>query len=667
MSMNVDAASIDVHEAQSRAAHFLNSRKSAVMSASPVQLQLVHAEPAATASDVADYYIFNTDDGSAFVIVPGDDRATGVLAYGAHAIDMDDIPCNMQWMLNHYKKQMGFLRTHPEIRLNESPAQNSVVVSPLLSCTWNQRAPFYNQCPTSGTQHCLTGCVATAMAQVMYYWKYPDQAPAMDSYTSEVNGMTVESLPGGTFDWDNMLDVYPTNATAQQKDAVAMLMRYCGQASHMGYGPNGSGAYSQDELEGMKLFGYNDGAELLDRDDFTAAEWAAMIEEQLAAGCPILYGGEDADKNSGHAFVVDGCGGGMYHVNWGYSGAGDGYFVLDAFTTMNLVFSSEQQMFYQVYPAGYFYDKHAAFLQPAAQVAATSFTATWTDSTPCEYVQDYTLYVQPYDPSAHEVVLNETFAAIDVNIDATTALSANKVATYCDNPGWTGTFVYLGAGGCFIVGGQKYVGSLTTPALHPGDDGKITLRFRSRYFGTDNSTALVTCGDIELSIPLTRMTQEYVLVFDNVQEGDKVTFGCTGRASRFYLDDVVVTTGDDRDPVDAGFIVVPGITATDYTVTGLETGATYRYQVVTNYADGVTKKSNMQLVTLHEQQEHGFRFGDVNHDNVIDVDDVTLVISYVLGMPSGDICTDCANVNQSGAIDVDDVTMLINIILNQEN
>ena len=667
MPMSMAAASIDVHEAQSRAAHFLNSRKSTVLNASTVQLQLVHAEPAATASNVADYYIFNTTDGSAFVIVPGDDRAAGVLAYGSHAIDMDDIPCNMQWMLNHYKKQMDFLRAHPDIRLNESPAQNSVVVSPLLSCAWNQRAPFYNQCPTSGTQHCLTGCVATAMAQVMYYWKYPDQAPAMDSYTSEVNGMTVGALPGGTFDWDNMLDVYPTNATAQQKDAVAMLMRYCGQASHMGYGPNGSGAYSQDELEGMKLFGYNEGAELLDRDDFTAAEWAAMIEEQLAAGCPILYGGEDADKNSGHAFVVDGCGGGMYHVNWGYSGAGDGYFVLDAFTTMNLVFSSEQQMFYQVYPAGYFYDKHAAFLQPAAQVAATSFTAMWTDSTPSEYVQDYTLYVQPYDPSAHEVVLNETFAAIDVNIDATTALSANKVATYCDNPGWTGTFVYLGAGGCFIVGGQKYVGSLTTPALHPGDDGKITLRFSSRYFGTDNSTALVTCGDTELSIPLTRMTQEYVLVFDNVEEGDKVTFGCTGRASRFYLDDVVVTTGDDRDPVDAGFIVVPGITAIDYTVTGLDTGATYRYQVVTNYADGVTKKSNMQLVTLHEQQEHGFRFGDVNHDNVIDVDDVTLLISYVLGMPSGDICTDCANVNQSGATDVDDVTMLINIILNQEN
>ena len=100
-------------------------------------------------------------------------------------------------------------------------------------------------------------------------------------------------------------------------------------------------------------------------------------------------------------------------------------------------------------------------------------------------------------------------------------------------------------------------------------------------------------------------------------------------------------------------------------MTGLENGATYRYQVVTNYADGVTKKSNMQLVTLHEQQEHGFRTGDVNHDNMVDVDDVTLLISYVLGAPAGTFCTECGNVNQSGAIDVDDVTLLISIILNQ--
>ena len=342
MAVDVAAAGVDVFEAQNKALQFLDSRTRAVLSMSPKQLELVHTEKSMADARYADYYIFNADDGNAFVIVAGDDRAVDVLAYGTRALDMDHIPCNMQWMLNHYKKQMDFLRMNPDMFLDNAAVHSEVVVSPLVSCTWNQRSPFYNHCPTSGTQHCLTGCIATAMAQVMYYWKYPAEAPAMESYTSEVNGVTVGALPGCTFDWDNMLDVYTTSATAQQKDAVAMLMRYCGQACHMGYGASASGAYSEDELAGMKLFGYNADAELLDRDDYSAQDWAAMIEAQLAAGCPILYGGVDADKNAGHAFVVDGCGGGMYHVNWGYSGSGDGYFVLDAFTTMNITFSSEQ-------------------------------------------------------------------------------------------------------------------------------------------------------------------------------------------------------------------------------------------------------------------------------------------------------------------------------------
>ena len=664
MSMDVAASGVDAVGAQNKALQFLNGRQGMVLSAAPRQLTLVHTEKSKADTRLADYYVFNADDGSAFVIVAGDDRAAGVLAYGNHAIDMNDVPCNMQWMLNHYKKQMDFLHSHPDVSLRTSTRQNSVVVSPLVSCTWNQRSPFYNQCPTSGTQHCLTGCVATAMAQVMYYWKYPAMAPAMDAYTSEVNGVTVGALPGGVFDWDNMLDVYPTNATAEQKNAVAMLMRYCGQACHMGYGTSGSGAYSDDELEGMKTFGYNEAAVLLDRDGYSADEWAAMIEEQLAAGCPILYGGEDADKNAGHAFVVDGCGGGMYHVNWGWSGSGDGYFVLDAFTTMNLVYSSGQQMLYQVYPAGYFYDKHAALLEQATNVNSTSFTASWTDATLGDWVTDYTLYVQPYDPSAHEVVLNETFSPINVNIDATTALSANKVGNYCDNPGWTGSFVYLGAGGCFIVGGQKYVGSLTTPALNAGADGKMTVRFKARYFGNENSSALVSCGDVQYSIPLTRMATDYTVVFENVEDGAKVTFGCTGRAARFYLDDVVVTTGDDRNPAEAGFLIIPGITAKDYTVTGLEAGATYRYMVITHYADDETRPSNMQLVTLPEHQEHDFTMGDVNHDHIVNISDAVSLIAFVLGGP-GEVCDICADVNEDNFINVTDATVLIGIILNQ--
>ena len=664
LAMCVAASEVSVSDAQTKALRFLNQRPGTMLSMSAQELKLVHVEPAQTGRNIADFYVFNAEDGSSFVIVAGDDRATDVLAYGPHALDMKTVPCNMQWLLNQYKRQLTFLREHPEMSVSKTAARSATVpVSPLVSCTWNQRSPFYNQCPTSGSQHCLTGCIATAMAQVMYYWKFPAEAPAMDAYTSEVNGITVGALPGGVLDWDNMLDVYTSSATTQQRDAVAMLMRYCGQSCHMGYGTSASGAYSDDELAGMKLFGYNAEATLLSRDDYTAEQWAGMIEAQLTAGCPILYGGVDPDKGMGHGFVVDGCGGGMYHVNWGYSGSGDGYFVLDAFSTMGYTFYSGQEMLYQVYPTGYLYDKYAPVMEQAANVTASSFTADWTDETPSENVTDYTLYVQPYDPSAHVMLLNETFGAIDVNVDETTALSANKVGNYCDNPGWTGSFVYLGAGGCFIVGGQKYVGTLTTPPLNVGGDGVITVRFRSRYSGSISSNATVKCNGVEQVVELTRMAEEYVIVFDNVADGATVTFTSAGRYMGFYLDDVVVTTGDDRDPIEMnelinGCLVFHDITATDFSVTGLSAGGTYRFLVVTRFADGTTKKSNSQVVTLAEQPDHTYQLGDVNHDGSVSIKDVTDLIDYLLGI-NDDICFICADVNGDENISIGDVPAII--------
>lgn len=668
VAMCMTAGVVNISDARTKALQFLNQRSSTMLSMSPQELKLIHVEPALAGRGAADFYVFNAEDGSAFVIVAGDDRAADVLAYGPQALDMETVPCNMQWLLNQYKRQLSFLREHPEMRVSKTAGRSTAVpVSPLVSCTWNQRSPFYNQCPTSGSQHCLTGCIATAMAQVMYYWKYPAEAPAMDGYTSEVNGMAVSALPGGVLDWDNMLDVYTTSATTQQRDAVAMLMRYCGQACHIGYGTSASGAYSDDELAGMKLFGYNAEATLLSRDDYSADEWAGMIEAQLAAGCPILYGGVDPDKGMGHGFVVDGCGGGMYHVNWGYSGSGDGYFVLDAFSTMGYTFSSGQEMLYQVYPTGYLYDRYAPVMEQAANVTSSSFTADWTDVTPSENVTDYTLYVQPYDPSAHEMLLNETFAAIDVNIDETVALSSNKVGNYCDNPGWTGSFVYLGAGGCFIVGGQKYVGSLTTPPLNVGDDGVITVRFRSRYSGSISSNASVTCGAVEQAVELSRLGEEYAIVFENVEDGATVTFGSTGRYMGFYLDDVVMTTGDDRDPIELGIgnngcLVFPDITTTDYTVTGLPAGSTYRFLVVTHYADGTSKKSNSQVVTLSEQSEHTYELGDVNHDGSVTIKDLTNLIDYLLGA-NDNICPICSDVNGDEEVNIGDATALIDKLL----
>ncbi len=100
-----------------------------------------------------------------------------------------------------------------------------------------------------------------------------------------------------------------------------------------------------------------------------------------------------------------------------------------------------------------------------------------------------------------------------------------------------------------------------------------------------------------------------------------------------------------------------------YNVTGLTTGATYRFLAVTRFADQVSKKSNVQLVTLLDQEQHNYRVGDVNHDSAVDIDDVTLLISCLLNGWDDNICSTCANVDGAGGIDIDDVTSLIGIVL----
>ena len=120
MVMSASATGVDALRAQNKAAQFLNNRQGDVLLTTPRQLQLIHAEKSKVDPRLADYYVFNADDGGAFVIVAGDDRAVDVLAYGAHAIDMNDVPCNMQWMLDHYQEQMDFLRLHPNVAVAAS-------------------------------------------------------------------------------------------------------------------------------------------------------------------------------------------------------------------------------------------------------------------------------------------------------------------------------------------------------------------------------------------------------------------------------------------------------------------------------------------------------------------------------------------------------------------
>lgn len=353
LPMTSVAAPVDALAARETAMHFISGPGPASRMKAPAHaadLRQIYCESSEVLPQAVDYYVFDVADG--FVIVAGDDRAEEVLAYGDGRLDLDNLPCNLQWMLDHYKEQIEWLFTHEDASVRRVRSAPTTVIAPLLHCTWSQGTPYNDQCPIYKGSRCATGCIATAMAQVMYYWKYPDELPELPAYTAHFNNIYVPALPGTQLDWDNMLDGYRSyRYTQAQGEAVATLMRYCGQASSMEYGTDGSGSGCWNQLVGMQVFGYNLSAELLHRDDYDADTWRAMMLEDLSAGYPILYSGYgDA---GGHAFVVDGYDGNRFSINWGWEGTGNNYFALDAFDVSGMSFSFGQEMQYHLFPPEY--------------------------------------------------------------------------------------------------------------------------------------------------------------------------------------------------------------------------------------------------------------------------------------------------------------------------
>ena len=371
VALSMSATPVDQTTAAKAAERFLHKdAKEKRFNGTPAQnLKLLYTEVNSSRADLAAYYIFNSDQG--FVIVAGDDRAQLVLAHGDRPLDLKRMPENMKFWLSTYKRQIEYLQENPSLVVDNSGLDRSLriaSVAPMLTAEWDQSSPYNKYCSFSGNS-CLTGCPATSLSMVFYYWKYPtDPTPAVDGYTNTVQGygFDIPALPSITFDWDNMLDSYSSNYTTAQADAVAWLMRYIGQEEQMEYSPGGSGAYGSDILRTVKFFGYDEEtAELIFKsvsDDYgneteyvNDNDWAAMLQNELAEGRPVVYCAYDYDDWygwSGHAFNVDGydANNNTYHVNWGWSGDGNAFFALNAFSVSGYNFNIEQQMIMGIQP-----------------------------------------------------------------------------------------------------------------------------------------------------------------------------------------------------------------------------------------------------------------------------------------------------------------------------
>lgn len=271
------------------------------------------------------FYVFNAESNSGFVIVSADDRTEAILGYADQGtLDLNNLPVNAKNWLEGYAKEIKSLSA--DAKAVSSRRVIGEAVAPLVNCHWDQDAPYNLQCPMDGTKRSVTGCVATAMAQVMYYHKWPETVGAIPEYTTGKKSIEVPALSGCTLQWSKMTDEYKSSDTGEAADAVAQLMRYCGQAVKMDYTGGESAASINAEI--MKtIFNYSVTARDVYRYYYGTDDWESLIYNELKASRPVLYSGQAA--SSGHQFVIDGYDSkGLFHVNWGWGGYSDGYFVL---------------------------------------------------------------------------------------------------------------------------------------------------------------------------------------------------------------------------------------------------------------------------------------------------------------------------------------------------
>jgi hypothetical protein len=303
----------------------------------------------AGSSEREPFYVFNADGNQGFVIVSGDDRTTEILGYSnTGTLDMEQLPENLKWWLDSYAHQIEALGTSakPAKKAKTRGADSWAAVDPLIKTKWDQDYPYNMMCPDwtgkdwrdagfdtghlmtndQDKYHCVTGCVAAAMAQVIYYWKCLDDCPAITGYKTSTYGWTMKALPATTFKWAQMQKTYSGDETGASAEAVAELFRYCGQAVEMDYNLGGSSA-SITPADMANYFGFSNNAKLVIRSMYSSSEWENMIYKDISENRPVLYGG--SSMSGGHQFIVDGYdGNGLFHMNWGWGGMSDGYFVL---------------------------------------------------------------------------------------------------------------------------------------------------------------------------------------------------------------------------------------------------------------------------------------------------------------------------------------------------
>lgn len=313
-------------------------RRAAVATTSTQDVEWVYTQYQINETTPA-VYVFNAIDEQGFVLVSAEDNARAVLGYSDEGhIDAQNIPANMRAWLQMYADELARAAKAPAVADAQRTVEYYPVVEPLIgNVAWNQDAPYNNHCPIdpNTNQRSVTGCMATAVAQVMYHHKYPKKGTGTYSYWCGWENLSVD-FSKATYDWDHMLPSYKNGYTQQESDAVAKLMYHVGVACNMWYGSSASGADMGMGMQALvRHFDYDAAIRVLMKDYMDEEMVMDEIVVELQSSRPVFIEAL-TKRQEGHAFILDGIqADGYIHINWGWGGYGNGYFALSAMNPIN--------------------------------------------------------------------------------------------------------------------------------------------------------------------------------------------------------------------------------------------------------------------------------------------------------------------------------------------
>lgn len=299
-----------------------------------------------------------------FVIVSNDDLLPAVIAYSNTVFDKNTSNAGFKWYLSAVEEAINGIVKAGKPRTMIAPDQSKYAakIPSFVTSIWGQEKPYNNLCPegtTSGTGswqgygstgRTVTGCVATAMAQIMYYNRWPEKGTGgtHSVYVKQADGtkkIVTVNYEESFYDYANMIDSYKGHYSKEQGDAVAKLMLDCGVAADMNYATDGSGTYTENAARGLRRnFGYPETTQMLKRRRYSEQAWMDIIYNEINERRAILYTGVD-NKNGGHAFVLSGYDEtGKVWINWGWDGASDGFYDIALLNPKSYKFSEDQDM-----------------------------------------------------------------------------------------------------------------------------------------------------------------------------------------------------------------------------------------------------------------------------------------------------------------------------------